>query len=109
MAVDLHALQKLIVDASYSYTDRYRIERTPDWTALKFAEEAGEVVQAYVKFSGRSRHAIEHDVARQNLASEIADVIGMALILASEHQLDLISALEREWHISLTSPAETVR
>ena len=101
MAVDLYELQKMIIASSHDYTSHYGIERTPDWTALKFAEEAGEVMQAYVKFSGRSRHAIDRETARKNLASEIADAIGMALILAADHDLDLHAAFEREWHITL--------
>lgn len=101
MKVKFQELQNLIVASSHNYTTHYGIERTPDWTALKFAEEAGEVIQAYVKLSGRSRHNIDHDKARQSLASEIADAIGMALILADEHKLDLHSAFEREWHITL--------
>jgi NTP pyrophosphatase (non-canonical NTP hydrolase) len=109
MAIELSALQCLIVAASHSYTKRYGIERSTDWTALKFAEEAGEVVQAYLKFSGRSRHAVERADAQRNLASEIADVIGMALILAFEHNLDLVSALEQKWHISLTSERDHAR
>jgi len=105
MTIELNNLQKLIVASSHSYTSHYGIERTPDWTALKFAEEAGEVVQAFVKFSGRSRHAIDRDVAKQHLASEIADAIGMALILAAEYDLDLRAAFEREWHITLPPKA----
>ena len=105
MSIDLHQLQNLIVASSHNYTTHYGIERTPDWTALKFAEEAGEVVQDFVKFSGRSRHAIERETARQNLASEIADAIGMALILAAEYDLDLEAAFEGSWKISLSPHA----
>lgn len=101
MTIHLDELQQKIVAASHDYTDHYQIERTPDWVVLKFAEEAGELVQAYVKLTGRSRHPVDQNVMRTNLASEIADVIGMALIIAHDYQLDLRPAFERKWHISL--------
>jgi NTP pyrophosphatase (non-canonical NTP hydrolase) len=106
MKIDLFELQSAIVKASHAYTEHYAITRSHDWTALKFAEEAGECIQAYLKLSGQSRHKLEPSQAQEQLASEIADVIGMALIMAKEHQLDLRPAFERKWHIDLSKISE---
>lgn len=99
--IDLFELQNKIVASSHDYTRHYGIERSDDWVALKFAEEAGELVQAYIKLSGRSRHNISQNDARQKLADEVADVIGMALIIAGQYELDLHKSLESKWHIEL--------
>jgi NTP pyrophosphatase (non-canonical NTP hydrolase) len=103
--IDLSGLQDRIFAASHSYTSQYGIARSEDWTVLKLAEEAGELVQAYLKLSGRSRHGdVDVEAARHDLAGEIADLIGMALIVAHEQGVDLLPALERKWRISLKEP-----
>ncbi|MCA0399546.1 MAG: pyrophosphatase [Proteobacteria bacterium] len=102
MTVDLAELQEKIVAASHRYAAHYGIARTEDWVVLKLSEEAGEAVQSYLKLSGRSRHgAVDLEAGRYDLAGEVADLIGMALILAAEQKLDLVPAFERKWRISL--------
>jgi NTP pyrophosphatase (non-canonical NTP hydrolase) len=88
------------------YTTHYGIDRTADWVALKLAEEAGEVLQAYLRGTGRSRHGtLATEEAKRQMSDEIADLLGMALILADECGLeadrDLVPAIERKWHTTL--------
>jgi NTP pyrophosphatase (non-canonical NTP hydrolase) len=106
VSVSLKTVQEAVSAASHRYTQTFGIQRSGDWVALKLCEEAGEVVQSYIRATGRSRHGlIDTEQGRQAIADELADLIGMIFILATEAGLDadrdLIPAIEKKWHTSL--------
>ena len=102
--VELASLQRAIVAASDSYAAQYNVDRSGDWAMLKIAEEAGELVQAYIRASGRSRHGVVDGAAAQTaMSNEVADLMGMCLLLVDRHNLDLVPALERKWRIDLSA------
>jgi NTP pyrophosphatase (non-canonical NTP hydrolase) len=80
------------------YERRYGVERTDDWLVLKLQEEMGELTQAYLAASGRSRDRgaspAEVDAA---FRSELADVLAQLLLLARRFRVDLDAELERKW------------
>jgi NTP pyrophosphatase (non-canonical NTP hydrolase) len=84
------------------------IERRADWAILKLAEEVGEAIKAYNRITGLSRPA-DHD--REDLlrdaGDELADVMGLAAIVAERLGLDLVEAFQRKWvgqHDAETGP-----
>jgi NTP pyrophosphatase (non-canonical NTP hydrolase) len=102
--IDLHSLQDKIVAASDRYAKLYGVDRSGDWVMLKLAEEAGELMQTYIRATGRSRHgAMSPQDAKDALSNEVADLIGMCLVLAHQQSLDLAPALERKWRIDLSA------
>ena len=82
---------------SRRYEAAYGIAPGEDWIVLKLQEELGELTQAYLAATGRSRHKSEGETARQDLAREIADVLGFVLVLAERLQIDAGAALEAKW------------
>jgi NTP pyrophosphatase (non-canonical NTP hydrolase) len=77
------------------YERRFDVERTDDWLVLKLSEEMGELVQAYLARSGRSRDRAGD--ADQAFRAELADVLAQLLLVARRFGVDLDAELERKW------------
>jgi NTP pyrophosphatase (non-canonical NTP hydrolase) len=94
----LEKLATQFESASAEYADNNGITRDPDWFVLKLLEEAGELVQAWNRKTGRGRGKgrSEEDLAR-DLADETADLLGHILLFARRNELDLAPAIERKW------------
>lgn len=91
--MELAAAQAQVEAISRVYARLHDIERTDDWLVLKLSEEVGELVQAYLAASGRSRHAAEPGA----LEAELADVLAHLLLVAQRLGVDLDAALEAKW------------
>jgi NTP pyrophosphatase (non-canonical NTP hydrolase) len=93
----LSRMQKRAELISRRYETAFGIAPGEDWIMLKLQEELGELAQAYLATTGRSRHHIAADEAREAVGREIADVVGFALALAERLGIDAGEALERKW------------
>lgn len=91
-------LLKDLEDISNLYAQKYDIDRSSDWYALKLAEELGEVMQSYLKLTKRARTAEkDRQTLKEELEDELADVIGMALLMAKDQDIDIEQAIQRKW------------
>lgn len=93
--MELRVAQAEVETISRVYARLHGIERTDDWLMLKLGEEMGELTQAYLVASGRSRH--RDDDGRAALRAEMADVLAHVLLLAERFDVDLEAALEEKW------------
>jgi NTP pyrophosphatase (non-canonical NTP hydrolase) len=93
--VELRAAQAEVEVISRVYARLHGIERTDDWLVLKLAEEVGELTQAYLAASGRSRRGAQE--GRAALPAELADVLAHLLLLAERFDVDLDEALADKW------------
>lgn len=96
MSGALTALAARIGEVSDIYARNYDIDRSGDWHLLKLQEEMGELTQAYLDATGRSRRGAG-DGARAEMAREMADVLGMLLLLARDEGIDLDAAVQEKW------------
>ena len=107
----LKDLQKRFDTASLSYCNLHGLERDQDWVMLKLQEEIGELTQVWNTKTGRGRDkGLSQDKLDQSLADEVADALGMLLVFAHQHNLDLTSSIARKWRFDpsdLTSPTST--
>ncbi|MGZ3297743.1 MAG: pyrophosphohydrolase domain-containing protein, partial [Asticcacaulis sp.] len=69
--------------------------RGGDWHVLKLQEEMGELTQAYLAATGRSRR--DPVTARSEMAHEMADVLCMLLLMARREGIDLNAAVRDKW------------
>ncbi len=87
------------IDRLAAISDRYArvhgIDRGGDWHLLKIHEEMGELTQAYLALTGRSRR--DPVRARQEVAHEMADVLCMLLLMARAEGVDLNAAVSEKW------------
>ena len=92
-------------EISSGYASKFDIDRTSDWFMMKLAEEQGELMRAYLKYAGQARTDGESSGAlKENLEDELADVIGMALLIAKNQNIDVEAAFKRKWLKYLQSP-----
>lgn len=96
MSGALAALATRIGEVSDIYARNYAIDRSGDWHLLKLQEEMGELTQAYLDATGRSRRG-DGESARAEMAREMADVLGMLLLLARDEGIDLDAAVQEKW------------
>jgi NTP pyrophosphatase (non-canonical NTP hydrolase) len=72
--------------------------RTDDWLVLKLHEEVGELTQAFLNLSGRSRdRGLSDDELRDAFRGEVADALAQLLLVARRFDVDLPDQLERKW------------
>lgn len=94
----LNNLIEKLESISDGYAQKFNIQRTDEWFLLKLTEELGELVQSYLHYCGQARtsnsSSPELKVAFED---ELADVLGMTLLVAHHHQVDLETAVSRKW------------
>jgi len=96
--MDIRRLQDEIEAVSALYAERFGIDRVDDWLMLKLGEEVGELTQAYLSQSGRSRDRGRTEAEReQDFRSELADVLAQVLLIAQRFDVDLVDELDRKW------------
>lgn len=92
------------------YARKFGVERDADWFMLKLAEEVGELTQAFLVATGRTRPrgdaprsgaapdgATGDDGGASPLADEVADVLAHLLLLARSQGVDVDAAVRRKW------------
>ena len=87
------------IDRLKAISDRYGrvygVDRGGDWHLLKVQEEMGELTQAYLAKTARSRRDPEE--AKAGMAHEMADVLCMLLLMARDEGIDLNAAIHEKW------------
>lgn len=104
MSGGLASLQSRVERISRQYETAFGIEPGNDWIVLKLQEELGELTQAYLAKTRRSRHRLEGAEGQEALARELADVLGFTLALAERMGIDAEAALKAKWLKYETAP-----
>ena len=92
---DLDAFSDRLKAISDRYGRVHNVDRGGDWHLLKVQEEVGELTQAYLAMTGRSRRSA--DSARHDVAMEMADVLCMLILMARAEGIDLNAAIAEKW------------
>lgn len=82
-----------------NYGKKYSVEIDQDFAMLKLYEEVGELSQALLIHRKKSRPEkhVPEQVSLQEVAKELADVVGMAIVNAHLLGVDLESAIDKKW------------
>ncbi|PIP00861.1 phosphoribosyl-ATP pyrophosphohydrolase [Pleomorphomonas carboxyditropha] len=94
-APSLNALADRLEAISAAYAATYAIDRGGDWFLLKVQEEMGEMTQAWLSRTGRSRRDADDGAAQ--LPAEVADVFCQLLLFARAAGVDLDAAVREKW------------
>lgn len=86
-----------IAEVSDIYAERCGIKRDRDWYLLKLQEEIGELVNAHLIRTSRSRRKLADQEAILKLSDEAADVFAQFMLFVKNEGIDLNGALERKW------------
>ncbi|MEV0892169.1 pyrophosphatase [Promicromonospora sp. MEB111] len=96
--MELKQLSDEVEIISRVYARVHGLERTDDWLVLKLQEEIGELTQAFLTLSGRSRdRGLSDDEIRDAFRGEVADALAQLLLVARRFDVDLPEELERKW------------
>jgi NTP pyrophosphatase (non-canonical NTP hydrolase) len=92
-------LTQKIAKSGFDYGKRHHIEFTPEFAAIKLNEEVGEFNQALLIHQHKCRESkyLDPKVSQKELGHELADVIGMAIVNAKIHDIDIEEALNEKW------------
>lgn len=97
--MDFKELQKKVIENAINYGQRYNVQIDEDFALLKLYEEVGEFAQAVLIHRKKSRpekHVTE-EISRKELAKELADIVGMAIVNAHLLGIDLGDAIYKKW------------
>ena len=97
--MEFQELQEKIYQNALNYGERFNVEIDEDFALLKLYEEAGELAQAVLIHNKKSRPEkhIDRDASKQRVAEELADVMGMAIVIAKVMNIDILEALNHKW------------
>ena len=97
--MDFKELQDKVMQNAVNYGKKYNIKIDEDFALFKLYEEVGELAQAVLIHRKKSRPEkhISFDKSKQNLAEELADVVGMAIVNAKLLDIDLEKAINKKW------------
>jgi len=96
--MEFDEIKDLIVKNSKRYSKKHKVKMDKDVLMLKLYEEAGELTQAFLINERKSRPEkfISSKKAREAVASELADVFSIVVLLSKYLNVDLKEALEKK-------------
>lgn len=97
--MDFTTLYTKVVQNALNYGQKYNISIDEEFAFMKLMEEMGEFAQALLILKQKSRpekFLLDHE-AKEEVAKELADVVGMAFVNAHVLWIDLEQALSKKW------------
>lgn len=97
--MDFHHIRDAVIANADDYEKRYGVKIDKEFALLKLVEEVGEYMQAVLIRDRKCRPEkfLPDEAAKEEVAKELADVVGMALVNARLQGIDLEAALEKKW------------
>ncbi len=97
--MNFQELQNKIVQNAMNYGKKYNIEIDEEFALLKLYEEVGEMTQAILihKKKSRPEKHLDEKTSKNEIAKEMADVLGMLMLNAQLLEIDLENALIKKW------------
>jgi len=92
-------IQQKVVENAVRYGKKYNVKIDEDFALIKLYEEVGEFSQAVLihKKKSRPEKHVDENVSKKELAKELADVVGMAMVNAYLLDIDLEEAIDKKW------------
>lgn len=92
-------LQEKVFNNALSYGKKYNVNIDEDFALLKLYEEVGELAQAVLIHRKKSRPEkhVSEIISKQEIAKELADVVGMAIVNAKLLGINLEDAIDKKW------------
>ncbi len=92
-------LQKKIIQNAINYGKKYNIKIDEDFALFKLYEEVGELAQDVLihRRKCRPEKCLPKKKSKEELAEELADVLGMVIVVAHLLNVDLEDAIDKKW------------
>lgn len=97
--MDFATLYTQVVNNALNYGIKYQVDIDAEFANMKLVEEMGEFAQALLIYRHKSRPEkfLPDAEAKEEVAKELADVVGMAFVNAHVLGIDLEQALKKKW------------
>ena len=97
--MDFQEIQKKVVENAFNYGKKYNVEIDEDFALFKLYEEVGELAQAVLihRKKCRPEKYLSNEKSKEELAQELADVLGMVIVNAHLLDIDLEKAINEKW------------
>lgn len=97
--MDFLTLYTKVVQNALNYGQKYSISIDEEFALMKLMEEMGEFSQALLIYKRKSRPEkfLPDDEAKEEVAKELADVVGMAFVTAHVLDINIEQALNKKW------------
>ena len=92
-------IQDKAVKRAMEYGERHNLKIDEEFAIVKLFEEVGEFSQAVLihKKKSRPEKYVSEEVSKRELAKELADVVGIAMLNAHLLDIDLEEAITKKW------------
>jgi len=97
--MDFKELQTKVVQNALNYGKKYNVTIDEDFALLKLSEEVGELAQAVLihRKKCRPEKYMPEALSKSEVAKELADVVGIAIVNAHLLGIDLEEAINKKW------------
>jgi NTP pyrophosphatase (non-canonical NTP hydrolase) len=97
--MDFKDIENKVIQNAIDYGKKYNVEIDEDFALLKLYEEVGEFAQAVLIHRKKSRPEkhVSEEISKNELARELADIIGMTMVNAHLLGIDLEEAIDKKW------------
>ncbi|MBT6300835.1 MAG: hypothetical protein HOJ15_00195 [Candidatus Jacksonbacteria bacterium] len=97
--MEFREIQKYVLENAARYGKQHNVNMDEDFALLKLGEEFGEFMQAVLILRKQCREEkyVSDEEARAEVAKELADIVGMAIVAADRLGVDIEEALTEKW------------
>ena len=92
-------IEKKVIQNAIRYGKEHNVEIDEDFALLKLYEEVGEFAQAVLIHRKKSRPEkhVSKNISKKEMAKELADIVGMAMVNAHLLDINLEEAIDKKW------------
>lgn len=97
--MEFKKLQKKVIANAEDYGKKYNVKIDEDFALFKLYEEVGELAQSVLihRKKCRPEKYLPEEKSKEELAKELADVLGMVIVNAHLLDIDLEEAINNKW------------
>ena len=82
------------------YAEKFQIHRDDEFYLFKMQEELGELTRAFLELRGSEKKSKTEEELKKKFASDVASLVGNALILALHFDVDLETDIKRKFPVA---------
>lgn len=104
--MEFKELQEKVIKNAKEYCKKYNIELDEDFALFKLYEEVGELAQNVLihRKKCRPEKYISEEESKDELAKELADILGILIVTAYLLDIDLEDAIDKKWINKKSNP-----
>jgi NTP pyrophosphatase (non-canonical NTP hydrolase) len=97
--MEFKEVQEKVNNTAKKYGEEYNIKIDENFAILKSQEEFGEFIKSYIIYKKlcRPEKFLPVEEAKGELAKEMADVVGLIMVVANILNIDLEEAITNKW------------